>query len=222
MFIDKKALMKVVILSILLFILSSCTPPHCSTDFLVLAINNANTNPGADTIDLAPGCVYELDVVDNTIDGNNGLPSITSPIVINGNGATIRRGTGAQKSAIRLLHISQGGDLILNDITLLDGMAIEPTDVTLLIPNSGGAILNNGTLTVNNSLITANRAKLKGGGIYNVGTMMINQTTIQNNEANIGNEPNESGGGILNTGTATINDSTISNNIHPMLIGYYL
>ena len=216
---DKNNLLKVIILFVLLFILSSCAPPHCSTDFLILAINNANSNPGLDVIDLAPGCVYELDVVDNTIDGNNGLPSVTTPIVINGNGATVRRGTGAQKSAIRLFHISQGGDLTLNDITLLDGMAIEPTDVTLLIPNSGGAILNHGTLTVNNSLITANRAKLKGGGIYNVGTMTINQTTIQNNETNIGNEPNESGGGILNTGTATINDSTIANNIASQAAG---
>jgi hypothetical protein len=216
---DNNNLLKVIILFILLFILSSCAPPHCSTDFLILAINNANSNPGADTIGLAPGCVYELDVVDNTIEGNNGLPSITSSIVIDGNGATVRRGTGAQKSAIRLLHISQGGDLTLNDITLLDGMAIEPTDVTLLIPNSGGAILNNGNLVVNNSLITANRAKLKGGGIYNLGTMTINQTTIQNNETNIGNEPNESGGGILNTGTATINDSTIANNVASQAAG---
>jgi hypothetical protein len=216
---NHKIILKAAVLSALIFILSSCAPPHCSTEFLVLAINNANTNPGSDTIDLASSCVYELDVVDNTTDGNNGLPSITSPIVINGNGATIRRGTGAQKSAIRLLHISQGGDLVLNDLTLLDGMAIEPTDVTLLIPNSGGAILNNGNLVVNNSLITANRAKLKGGGIYNVGTMTINQTTIQNNEANIGNEPNESGGGILNTGTATINDSTIANNVASQAAG---
>ena len=116
---DNNNLLKVIILFILLFILSSCAPPHCSTDFLILAINNANTNPGPDTIGLAPGCVYELDVVDNTIDGNNGLPSITSSVVIDGNGATVRRGTGAQKSAIRLFHISQGGDLTLNDITLL-------------------------------------------------------------------------------------------------------
>jgi hypothetical protein len=133
--------------------------------------------------------------------------------VINGNDATIRRSTGAQKSAIRLLHVSQAGNLVLNDVTLLDGMAIEPTDVTLLIPNSGGAILNHGGLTINNSLITANRAKLKGGGIYNTGSITINASTIQNNEVNIGNEPNESGGGILNTGTATINNSTINNNI---------
>ncbi len=191
-----------------------CSPPPCSADFLIVSINDANSNgPGTDTIDLDPGCVYELGVVDNTIDGNNGTPSITSSIVINGNEATIRRSTGAQKAAIRLFHISQGGELVLNNVTLMDGLAMEPTNVMDTIRNSGGAIYNNGVLTVNNSIITANRAKLKGGGIYNAGTMTINATTIQNNETNIGNEPNESGGGIINAGTATINDSTIANNI---------
>ncbi len=216
MFQKNKSILMLFALTALILIFSGCGggPPPCSTDFLILSINNANSNgPGTDTINLDPGCVYELGIVDNTIDGNNGLPSITSSIVFNGNDATIRRSTGAQKSAIRLFHVSQAGNLVLNDLTLLDGMAIEPTDVTLLIPNSGGAILNHGGLTINNSLITANRAKLKGGGIYNTGSMTINASTIQNNEVNIGNEPNESGGGILNTGTATINNSTINNNI---------
>jgi hypothetical protein len=215
MFIENKIIFKAAALFALVFVLSGCgPPPPCTVAFLIYSINNANNNgPGMDTINLDPGCVYELGVVDNTIDGNNGLPSITSSIVINGNDATIRRSTGAQKSAIRLFHISQGGDLVLNNVTLLDGMAIEPTDVTDPIRNSGGAIFNNGGLTINNSLITANRAKLRGGGIYNAGSMTINATTIQNNEVNIGNEPNESGGGIRNTGTATINDSTIANNI---------
>jgi hypothetical protein len=202
----------------MVLVLSGCDggppPPPCSAEFLILSINDANNNgPGTDTIDLDPGCVYELGVVNNTIDGNNGLPSITSSIVINGNVATIRRSTGAQKSAIRLFHISQGGELVLNDVTLLDGLAMEPTNVTILLSNSGGAIFNRGVLTINNSLITANRAMLKGGGIYNLGTMTIDATTIENNGANIQNVPNESGGGILNAGTAAISNSTIANNI---------
>jgi hypothetical protein len=212
---NKKLLLKAALLFVLVFLLAGCGgPPHCSAEWLINMINLANSNgPGLDTIDLAASCVYELDLVDNTIDGNNGLPSITSSIVINGNGATVRRGTGAQKAAIRLFHVSGGAELVLNNITLLDGMAMEPTNVSLLIENSGGAILNRGTLTVSNSLVTANRAKLKGGGIYNMGIMTINATTVQNNEVNIGNEPNEIGGGIYNTGTATITDSTISGNV---------
>jgi hypothetical protein len=217
MFINKKTIFQAAALIILVFLLSSCgggPPPICTADFLIWSINNANSNgPGTDTIDLDPGCIYELATVDNTTDGNNGLPSITTSIIINGYGATIRRSTAAQKSAIRLLHISQGGDLEINDLILLDGLAMEPTNVTLLLPNSGGAILNRGNLTVNKSIISANYAKLKGGGIYNEGSMEVNTTTIKDNEVNIGNEPNESGGGILNAGTATIVDSTISKNI---------
>ena len=43
---------------------------------------------GADTIELGVGLTYTLDVVDNSIIfvGDNGLPSITSVITINGNG----------------------------------------------------------------------------------------------------------------------------------------
>ena len=218
MFMDKKPLMLATALIALAVLLSSCLPstppPPCTTDFLVWSINNANSNgPGTDTINLDPGCTYMLGVVDNTIDGNNGLPSITSSIVINGNGATVRRSTGSQKAAIRLFHISQGGELVLNDIRLYDGMGMEPPDVTILLRNSGGAIFNNGVLTVNNSDLDYNRAKQKGGGIYNAGTMTVNATTFQNNGVNIGNEPGESGGAIWNTGTATIVDSTFVGNI---------
>ncbi len=193
-----------------------CTPGPCSDTFLIISINNANSNgPGTDTIDLTAGCIYELSLIDNTIDGNNALPSITSSIVINGNGATIRRSTGAQKQAIRLFHISQGGELTLNDVTLLDGLGMWPTNVTDLIRNSGGAIFNRGLLRVSNSIITENRAMLKGGGIYNLGTMTIDTTTIDRNSANLQNIPGESGGGILNAsgGSATITNSTISYNV---------
>ena len=70
-------------------------------------------------------------------------------------------------------------------------------------------------LTVNNSILDYNRAKLKGGGIYNAGTMTMNATTFKNNGVNIGNEPGESGGAIYNAGTgiATITASTFSGNI---------
>ena len=54
------------------------------------AINTANSNPGADVINLAAGSTYELTSVNNLTDGSNGLPDITSQITINGNGATIK------------------------------------------------------------------------------------------------------------------------------------
>lgn len=39
---------------------------------------------GADTINLATGSTYTISDVNNTTDGNNGLPSVTSVILIEG------------------------------------------------------------------------------------------------------------------------------------------
>jgi hypothetical protein len=218
MTIHKKTILLAAALILLSLILSGCggsTPtPPCTTDFLIWSINNANSNgPGTDTINLDPGCVYQLAYVDNTIDGNNGTPSITSSIIINGNGATVRRSTQSQKAAIRLFHVSQGGELTLNDIRLYDGMGVEPPDTTLPLRNHGGAIFNAGVLTVNNSDLDYNRARRQGGGIYNLGTMTVNATTFQNNEADYSGDPGGSGGAIWNGGVATINDSTFVGNI---------
>lgn len=209
----KSLFLAVAIIAISL-VLSGCSPPHCSTEFLITAINDANSNgPGTDTINLAAGCTYELDVVDNNVDGNNGTPSITTSIVINGNGAMVRRGTGSQKSAIRLFHVSQSGELTLNDITLYDGLGMNPVDITPEILNSGGAILNRGTVIIVNGTLDYNRAINKGGGIYNLGLLTINHSTLKNNEVNLNNSPGESGGALYNAGTATISNSTISGNI---------
>ena len=216
----KKNILFAIALMVLSLILTGCLPetppPSCTTDFLIWSINQANNNgSGTDTINLDPGCVYQLGVVDNTVDGNNGTPSITTSIIINGNGATVRRSTGSQKAAIRLFHVSQSGELTLNDIRLYDGMGMEPPDVTLPLRNDGGAIFNAGVLTVNNSDLDYNRAYHSGGGIYNAGTMTINATTFQNNGVNIGGGPGESGGAIFNTstGNATISGSTFVGNI---------
>jgi len=216
---QQKTTLFIALLFALALVLSGCElpgfgPPPCSAEFLIDAINDANSNgPGTDTIDLDGSCTYQLAAVDNTVDGNNGTPTITSSIVINGNGATVRRSVDSQKAAIRLFHISQGGELTLNNVRLMDGMGMEPPDVTDPIRNSGGAIFNYGTLTVNSCFFDINRAKLKGGAIYNAGTMTVSNSTFLNNDVNIGNEAGESGGAIYNTGTATLTGSTLNANI---------
>ena len=214
MFPIRKSVILAVALLALSLVISGCTPPpHCSAEFLIWSINNANNNgPSTDTIDLAAGCTYELGVIDNTVDGNNGTPSIYTSIIINGNGATVRRSTAAQKNAIRLFHVAQGGELVLNNIRLHDGIAVEPPDTTLPLRNHGGAIFNAGILTVNNADFDYNRARRQGGGIYNTGSMTINSSTFQNNEADYNGDPGGSGGAILNTGNATINASTFFGN----------
>ncbi len=52
---------------------------------MIDAINEANGNGEDDMINLEAG-IYTLTEVNNTNDGNNGLPSITTTIIINGAG----------------------------------------------------------------------------------------------------------------------------------------
>src|SRR5437016_690758 len=60
---------------------------------LKMAIATANSNNADDTINLAANGHYMLTAADNTTNGANGLPVITSDsghkLTINGNGATI-------------------------------------------------------------------------------------------------------------------------------------
>src|SRR5262245_53219550 len=71
---------------------------------LIKAINDANANPGADTISLAANGTYTLTAIDNAWYGPNGLPPIASPIIIEGNGSVIERDTNAPK--FRLFYVS--------------------------------------------------------------------------------------------------------------------
>ncbi len=79
---------------------------------LIAAINAANDEtcfPGPQTITLASNSNYLLTAIDNTSDGNNGLPSINSVITIDSNDATIARDTTSGLD-FRLFHVALGGD----------------------------------------------------------------------------------------------------------------
>ncbi|GAB4579693.1 MAG: hypothetical protein Fur0022_24310 [Anaerolineales bacterium] len=73
----------------------------------------------------------------------------------------------------------------------------------------GGGIWNDGTMVVNESLLSGNSSLAEffggGGGIRNSEIMTLNNTTIHENQA-------WNGGGIINVDTLTINNSTISGN----------
>ena len=92
---------------------------QCLTD----AIHKADANSKKNTIRLAAG-TYTLTEVDNTTDGPNGLPLITSEFRLTIRGAKdeatiIERQFGAP--SFRLIHVAATGTLALERLTLQVG-----------------------------------------------------------------------------------------------------
>jgi uncharacterized repeat protein (TIGR01451 family) len=204
---------------------------------LISAIEMANLDAAEDTINLAAGSTYTL--IAPTAEsqtalistgfpqevGHTGLPFITSPIIINGNGATLTRSSA---EAFRFFYIPRGDNigggtvdspvtstfdsrLILNDLTITNGLNESP-GVSDGIRTDGAVLYNTGgTVIINNSTFDNNFAFGVGGAIQNSdfldpvsglipGTMVISNSTISNNTA-LGDGPgfvflNDGGGGI--------------------------
>jgi len=174
---------------------------------LVNAITAANTNGvaggcpagfGADTITLPAGSTQTLTSVNNSFYGSNGLPAVTSAIVIDGNGSLIRREPTAP--AFRILAVGSNGNLTLQETTVTGG---------LISTFRGGGILNFATLTLTNSTVSGNSTALDGGGVSNVGSLgslTLTNSTVSSNDAD------RDGGGLENSGSLTIANSTVSRN----------
>jgi hypothetical protein len=128
----------------------------------------------------------------------DGLPAITSPITIIRNRSAIERSSTTRTPSFRILEISFG-QLLLNQVIIRNGIA-----------NSGGTILNNGTLNPQNSMLSGYSAtSVNGAGrvISNSGMLHIMNSQLFRNSARIG-------GGIANfeLGTARIINSALSTN----------
>ncbi len=157
---------------------------------------------GADIIDLQTNVT--LTAVNNTTDGNNGLPLVTSAITIEGNGNFILR--PFLSPAFRILAVASGANLTLNSARVLGGAASSGFPFPV---GNGGGIHNRGALTVSNSTLSGNTAASEGGGIFNSfsGTATVSNSTLY------GNGATGRGGGIYNAnGTLAVSNSTLSGN----------
>ncbi|MFE2737150.1 hypothetical protein [Streptomyces sp. NPDC059349] len=191
-------------------------PVACSQTALQNAINTANSTPGGDTLNLRAGCLYKL---------TTGLPAITSPVVINGNLATLKRTSGT----FRILTVN-GGSLTLRAAVLAHGDATGSSFQN----GAGGAVVvdGNGTLNLSASVIrnnhaafgggvsvfsgsnahisgvtfTGNSATQNGGGLVSDGTVTVDLSQFH------GNTAGNTGGGIASIGTLTVNISNLVNN----------
>lgn len=174
---------------------------------LAAAIDAANSDAQADTISIAGS--YVLTAVDNVTHGNNGLPSITSPITIVGTaGATIRRSDAAGTPAFRILHVGETGSLTLRAVTIANGL-LPHTDFDW--EGSGAGILSIGNLSIADSVITGNVAGDDAGGIAQVRagtTFSMRDSVVSNN----GVEGGQNVGGMTVCCNVSIARSTIADN----------
>jgi len=185
--------------------------PAVNDTELINAINAANdetTNPGRDTIILAPFGTYTLNAVVDSNDGNNGLPSIISKITIEGNGSQIMRSKAEGIPDFRIFHVSSSGNLTTKNLIIHNGQTPYYAPSTNL---NGGGIFNRGKMLLIRCSISENRASYgaysaNGGGISNEGgTMDLINCTVNYNQAGYG-------GGLYNSGSLKITNSTIFSN----------
>ena len=172
-----------------------------------------DTVADAGTVNIAPGTYSGT--------GNTKLDVKTSEVTIKGSGqdTTILDGTSVLGS---LLPVESSEKVTLQDLTIqnsISGISPIPNSGELTVKNVkfkdntaypsgsgfGGAIANDGTLTVTNSNFESNHAE-KGGAIYNTGTLTVTGSKFRSNTATNG------GGAISMDGTATIKDSTFEKN----------
>lgn len=178
---------------------------------LVEAITNSNdaaqtftdcaAGSGNDTITLPGSATLTYTTPFGT---DAALPDVIKTLTIEGNDSIIQRDSGSA-SYFRIFNVYSPGDLTLNHVTLSGGELDN-------FNRGGGILVNNATLTLNDSTVSGNDAPF-GGGIENYyGSVTLNRSTVTDNNQSC---PCASfGGGIVNTDGSTLKlySSTVSNN----------
>ena len=159
--------------------------------------------------------------VSGTIKLGSTLPAIAIQLTIDGSGQSI---TVDGAHSFQIFSVNSGATLNLQFLTLENG------SVTGGSASEGGAILNNGMVTVTDSTFLDNQVTGvaggniiegfgNGGAIYNGGALTVNNSTFSDNHATGGAGSgvetfggNGQGGAIYNEGTATVTNSTFSYN----------
>lgn len=153
-----------------------------------------------------------------TIGLSNGVIAITNNVTVTGGGAleiTIDGGNNAE-----IFSIPSGVTAVLSNLTLSHGNSPQyggaiGNDGTLTITNctfsdntaqSGGAIYSDGSLVLINSTLSGNTAQNYGGAIDNAGRLIISNSTVS------GNKANSYGGGIDSVAAPTMTNSIVAEN----------
>ena len=133
-------------------------------------------------------------------DFTNGI-TITKDIVIDGKGHTIDA-----KNLGRIFSIGEGFTVTLTNATLINGKAVE-----------GGAIYNDGSLTLSDVKLSDNAADGYGGAVFNNGELVVSDSVFDSNDiVNRGSASVDYGGAAIYNwydGILTVSGSNFTNNI---------
>ena len=163
------------------------------------AVGGCPAGEGADIISLSADVALAAE-----------LPPITSEIIIEGNGHTISGGNRYR------IFVVDGGDLSIDDLTLTAGKAqnkgnpVVDNDRNLVVSADnalGGAILNDGALTISGSEFRDNSADYMGGAILNNGALTIIDSRFSGNSAG-----ERGGAAYIWSGRAKISNSDFTGN----------
>jgi hypothetical protein len=162
---------------------------------------------------------------DNTAGGGGGLRNQGTATITNGSQFTGNT-AGWMGGAI---NNDSGGMLLVEGASVISGNSSDgfagglhnDTGSTLTVTNSsiannvsvyaGGGIRNDGSLTVGDSVFSANTSS-QGGALYNAGTAEVSNSTFGGSGAGEGNTGTDGGGGLFNTGTMTVDNTTVTGN----------
>jgi predicted outer membrane repeat protein len=193
-----------------------CTNGVGDSEQLIMDVEEANSNGVDDTIQLVGGCIYQLSR-EVSLDI---YPDRNKTLTIQGNGATVR---GNQA---RVVVVYWAGRLNLEKVTITNGygglgggirnaggvVRIKDSFITGNWGTRGGGINIEGssvqlaTLELINTVVSSNRAKHSGGGIY-IGEntiVTLTKTIISSNKVTGGLNSTPRGGGIY------VNDNSFS------------
>jgi hypothetical protein len=128
------------------------------------------------------------------------LPLTSNISIVGGSGVDVQRSYGAGTAAYRIFNEAANKTCTMSNLYIENG--------STAVPDSGGGILNAGTLGLTSVTLYNNRASNNGGAIENTGLLDLSDCTCTNNSAG-GN-----GGAIANesSGQAWVGDSLITSN----------
>ena len=155
-------------------------------------------------IDLVDGILtLDSDIVmtDDEAAGFVGGVAINKDIVIDGKGHTI-----SAEDLGRIFSIGEGFTVTLTNATLINGKA-----------DKGGAIYNDGSLTLSDVKLSDNAADSYGGAVFNNGNLVVGNSVFDSNDiVNRGSASVDYGGAAIYNwydGTLTVSGSNFTNNI---------